>query len=204
MKNSNYYKDLFQKYYNRKLYIEENINKIKLEREKLERDVKNSEEALKIVRIVGIETQSQIAQAIEEITNSVMKTVFDDPYYVKVEFKEKRDRIECQINFERNGEELSPMDSSGVGTIDVASFGLRLAVWCINQYNIDSVIIADEPFRYLSKGYQENASLMLKEMSYKLGIQFVIVTHEDTLTLYSDKLFLVKKSKDKSIVEEKK
>jgi len=41
---------------------------------------------------------------------------------------------------------------------------------------------------------------MIKELSTRLGLQFIIVTHEETLTEYADKVFTVKMRKGKSIV----
>ena len=39
---------------------------------------------------------------------------------------------------------------------------------------------------------QEHASIMLKELSQKLGLQFIIVTHEPVLANYADRIFEVK------------
>ena len=64
------------------------------------------------------------------------------------------------------------------------------------------IIIMDEPMRFLSEEYQENASEMIKEISNKLGIQFIIVTHNQTLTAYADKVFEVSIRKGISKVKE--
>ena len=53
------------------------------------------------------------------------------------------------------------------------------------------MIVLDEPFRYLSENYQGLASQMIKEISVKLGIQYLIVTHEEELTESADKIFNV-------------
>jgi DNA repair exonuclease SbcCD ATPase subunit len=49
----------------------------------------------------------------------------------------------------------------------------------------------DEPLRFLSEDLQEKASLMIKELSKKLKLQFIIITHEPTLATYADKEFRV-------------
>jgi DNA repair exonuclease SbcCD ATPase subunit len=54
-----------------------------------------------------------------------------------------------------------------------------------------NTIILDEPFRFLSKNYQEQASLMLNEISQKLGIQMIIISHEEALTENVDAIFQV-------------
>jgi ABC-type lipoprotein export system ATPase subunit len=54
-----------------------------------------------------------------------------------------------------------------------------------------NVIILDEPFKCLSDGYQEKASQMLKELSDKLKLQFLVVTHSEILASHADKTFNV-------------
>jgi DNA repair exonuclease SbcCD ATPase subunit len=102
--------------------------------------------------------------------------------------------------FVRDGEKIDPLEAAGVGAVDIATFALRVAAWSMEDPHSRNVIILDEPFRCLSEDFQEQASMMLKELSNKLGIQFIIVTHETTLASYADKVFEVKKRKKVSKV----
>jgi chromosome segregation ATPase len=52
-------------------------------------------------------------------------------------------------------------------------------------------LIENKNMRFLSAEYQENASEMIKELSRKLGIQFIIITHEPTYAAYADRTFTV-------------
>ena len=52
-----------------------------------------------------------------------------------------------------------------------------------------NVNILDEPLRFLSGDNQERASSMIKEVSQRLGIQFIIITHNQVLASYADKVF---------------
>jgi DNA repair exonuclease SbcCD ATPase subunit len=63
-----------------------------------------------------------------------------------------------------------------------------------------NVIILDEPFRFLSENYQEQAGNMLKEISQKLGIQFLIISHNSILASCADKTFTVQIKKGVSQV----
>jgi DNA repair exonuclease SbcCD ATPase subunit len=66
-----------------------------------------------------------------------------------------------------------------------------------------NTIILDEPLKNLSADLQEKGSAMLKEISKRLNIQFIIVTHEETLTAYADRVFKVRMNKGVSyIIEE--
>jgi len=149
------------------------------------------EEAREIIRKVGMETQNSLSFHINDIVSLALDSVFDNPYQFAVDFVNRRNKTECDLYFVRDGNRIDPLTASGVGAVDVASFALRIASWSMARPRTDNVIILDEPFRFLSENYQEQASLMLREISQKLGIQFIIVTHEVTLTTSADRIFEV-------------
>jgi DNA repair exonuclease SbcCD ATPase subunit len=92
----------------------------------------------------------------------------------------------------KDGEEIDPMTASGGGVVHVASFALRIAMWSLQRPRPRETILLDEPFHFLSRDLQPKASELLKVISKRLGIQFVIVTHDDSLTEAADKVFEVK------------
>jgi len=142
---------------------------------------------------VGLKTQQQLQFHISDITSLALEAVFPDPYELKVEFVQRRNKTECDLLFVRDDMEIDPIEASGVGAIDVAAFALRIASWSMMRPHSRNVIILDEPFRFLSTNYQEQASNMIKEISDKLGLQFIIITHEENLTPSADRIFQVKK-----------
>lgn len=165
----------------------------------LDTDLEEMEQAREIIRIVGLETQQQLQFHISDITSLALGAVFDDPYQLKVDFVQRRNKTECDLLFTRNEKEIEPLESSGYGAVDIASFALRIASWAMKNPQSRAVIVLDEPMRFLSQDRQACASKMIKELSDKLGIQFIIVTHEEVLSEYADRVFSVaiknKKSK---------
>lgn len=153
------------------------------------------EKARQIIKEVAQATQEQLTFHISDVTTLAMESIFNDPYKLEIEFVQRRNKMECDLYFVREGERVNPLDASGGGAVDVASFALRIASWSLEQPTISKTIILDEPMRFLSVNYQEKASTMLKELSRQLGIQFIIVTHEPTLTAYADNIFEVKLKK---------
>ena len=149
------------------------------------------EQAKEIIRMVGLRTQQQLQYHISDITSLALSSVFPEPYELKVEFLQRRNKTECDLLFIRDEKEIDPLEASGYGAVDVAAFALRIASWSMDVDRSRNTIILDEPMRFLSEGYQENASKMIKEVSAKLGIQFIIVTHEDILAQYADRSFFV-------------
>ena len=97
--------------------------------------------------------------------------------------------------------ELDPLTESGVGAVDIASFDLRIASWSMQRPHTRNVIILDEPMKCLSAEYQERASQMIKEVSEKLGLQIIMITHSETLATSADRTFKVSMKNGRSIVK---
>ena len=155
------------------------------------------EEAREILRAVGLETQRALQFHISDITSLALEAVFDDPYELVAEFVQRRNKTECDLYFSRRGSRVDPLDASGGGAVDVASFALRIAAWSMQTPKRRNTIILDEPMKFLDTQTDrlERASMMLKELSKRLGLQFLVVTHEDTLTEHADRVFQVKQNK---------
>lgn len=161
----------------------------------LQSDLVDHEQAQVIIKSVGLATQQQIQFHISDIVSMALEAVFPDPYKFSVEFIERKNKTECEINFKEGENFVDPMSESGVGATDVAAFALRTAAWSMNVPHSRSTIILDEPFKHLSDEYHESASQMIKEISEKMGIQFIIVTHSDVLASHADRVFNVSKRK---------
>lgn len=147
--------------------------------------------AREVINIVAKETQQQLEMRITNIVTMALAAVFPDPYEFKLVFNERRNQTEADLLLVRNGEELSPVDGAGGGVLDVVSFALRIAVLLMSGYR--RVIILDEPFRHLSADLQPKASEMMKMLSDKLGIQFIMVSHEEGIIDCADNIITIKK-----------
>jgi DNA repair exonuclease SbcCD ATPase subunit len=166
-----------------------------------EDSLQDHEQAREVIKEAGLKTQESLAFHISDITSLALKAVFPDPYDLDVEFVERRNKTECDLLFSRDGEQIDPIDASGGGAIDVAAFALRVASWSMKQPRTRNCIILDEPMRFLSADLQDKASAVIKELSDKLNLQFIIITHEEELTTASDKVFQVSKSKGVSTIK---
>jgi len=175
-----------------KIQIEASIIRISEEIKGKGRTLRQHEQAREVIRTVGLQTQQQLQYHISDITSLALEAVFPDPYELIAEFVQRRNKTECDLYFERDDNRIDPLSASGVGAVDVASFALRVASWSMQRPKSRPTLILDEPFRFLSANYQEQASVMIKEISQKLGIQFIIITHESILTSCADKVFETK------------
>lgn len=192
---------LVQQKQGRKLELEDSIELLLTKIKKERRYQRNLERAHEILKQVGLETQQQLVYHISDVTSVALESVFEEPYKLVLDFVDKRGKTECDILFEKNGERVDPMLSSGGGVIDIAAFALRIASWSMKVPPTKSIIILDEPFKHLSKDLHDRASEMIKMLADKLGIQFLIVTHSNELSRYADKTFLVTQRKGISSVK---
>jgi len=176
----------------KKAQIQKSITSLNLSTKEKKKDLRRHEQAREVIREVGLKTQSQLSFHISDITSLALDAVFNDPYSLVAEFVQRRNKTECDLYFERDGNRVDPLSASGGGAVDVAAFALRVASWSMQRPKSRSTLILDEPLRFLSADHQEKASVMIKELSKKLGIQFIIITHEPILASYADKIFEVK------------
>ena len=183
----------------KKAQIVDDIDTLEVSIKRNERSLIRHTEAAELIKIAGLKTQEQLQYHISDLTSMAMEAVFHDPYEIKVEFIQRRNKTECDIYFIRNDHKVDPLDSSGIGTVDIATIALRVACWSMNIPHTQNVIILDEPLKNLDKQKQELGSMIIKEISQKLGIQFIIVTHEEVLASYADKTFEVTMNKKRGI-----
>lgn len=175
--------------------IQEDIKQTRAQVKVSKKSLREYEKAQVIIQTVAKNTQQELEYHISDLVSSALDSIFKEPYTFKVKFVIKRGKTECELLFEKNGEEFSPLLSSGGGVIDVASFALRIALWTLQTPRTRNVIMLDEPFRFLSKDLIPKASLLLKELSKKLKVQFIVITHIEGLTEEADKIFKVENKK---------
>jgi DNA repair exonuclease SbcCD ATPase subunit len=168
-----------------------------------EKEINFSEKAQAIIQRVAKNTQSQLEYHISDMVTIAMDTIFTEPYKFKVGFVLKRNKTECVLSFERDGELIDPLSASGGGVVDVASFALRIALWTLQAPKSRNTIVLDESFKFVSKDLLPRVGELLTELSNKLNLQFIVVTHLDELIECADKVFEIKLKKGVSECLEK-
>ena len=156
-----------------------------------ERVLTNTEDAQRILQLVAQQTQQELEYHVSELVTLALSAVFDDPYEFAIDFEIKRGKTECGLSFIRHEESMNPLDASGGGPVDVTGFALRVSLWALERPRIRPTIVLDEPFKHLSRNLQPRACEMLKQLSAKLGLQFIMITHSAALIEAADKVFEV-------------
>ena len=145
-------------------------------------DVDNANKATLVLQTCAKTVQDNLVYHISEIVTTALQTIFDETYSFSVEFDIKRGRTEVKFSLIIGEETHDKIISSvGGGVVDVISFSLRIALWNLaRKYKkAGNLIVLDEPMKFLSRDKQEKASDIISLLSQKLGIQFLIVSHDD-------------------------
>jgi len=185
-----------QKLERKKKKKEQILNDISLSEVKikdLETEISYTEKAQIIIAAVAKQTQQELQYRITEPVSLALASVYDKPYKMIADFKiAGRGTTECYLKFERNKNKTKPIDASGGGPIDVASFALRIGAHSLEKPGSRPVIFLDEPGKFVSRDKMEAYGQMIKETSKQLGIQIIMISHIKELIETGDKIFEVK------------
>ena len=191
------------------------VTKARSEKDFLERTIKEdsaglsslrskyeySEKAQIIFQAVAKKTQANLEIHFSDLITLALRSVFDEPLEFTMNVVARRNTTEVDL-FLRDGGEADddPMDCSGGGALDIASFASRVAFWSLRKNR--HTLILDEPFKYVSPDLQHKVSDMIRLLSEKLKLQIIMVSHADEINYSADKTFLVSKVAGVSQVKE--
>lgn len=198
MKNLSFFNYIFIKQQGRKEALENRASKLSTLLSKLQVKQKSIEEAQTFIQVTAKELQERLKYNITDIVNLAISSCFQNIEF-DIDFKIMNNRTVAKLIYKKNGYEIDPLEGSGAGLVDLTTFALRIALWNISH--TDNVIILDEPLKWLQpKELQMEAFKIIKELSEKLNIQFIIVANSvgsDNIIDISDRIFEV------SLVNEK-
>jgi len=188
---------------------QERLAILKTESEKKQAELERQEHILEvltkardIVNLVLAATQQAASSFVGDVVSLALSFVYGEDYQFKLDYSIKRNQSEARPVVVISGEEFSPRDELGGGVIDVASLGLRLACWAIDESARNStVFVLDEPAKFVSADRVDLVGEVLRELSQTLGIQIIMVSHSDELIDVADRAFRVTKDGGTSRVE---
>jgi len=164
--------------------------------------IKSIDEAHDVMNAVSILSQEETKGVIEDLVTQALQAVYGETYSFEIENRIQRGQPETYLYVViGNDKYLIKGDELGGGVIDVVSFALRVVIWAINDPKTDNVLILDEPLKNLDNERLILFGNIIKELSKALGLQMIIVTHENQIAEIADASYYVKKEKEVSIVE---
>jgi len=156
-----------------------------------------------IIAEVAKLTQTKFTSYVEQLVTMAIKSIFDRPFQFKVDFDLKRNKSECFLRIQEGEDEepFIPKEELGGGMLDAISFALRIVLWSLQNPRSSNTILLDEPFKFVGQDEMlDRAGSMLKEISQRMNIQFIITTHQPKLTDIADAAWKVEHNGKHSIV----
>ena len=156
---------------------------------------KRSERLEKIATVLSSyadERQSVIQGQIEDVVTQGLRTIFGEPFNLKIVNKMvgKRPEIDFLLVSEAGGKTLETgiLEARGGGVAAVAGFLIQ-AVLVLLFPNTTPVLFLDEVFSQVSSDYREPLSGFIKELTERTALQVVLVTHSDEFVTDADRVY---------------
>ena len=168
----------------------------------LNEDLLDLEEATLIVQKVSKDTQQTLFKTLNELVTDGLEVVFDsEGYSFELQAETKANGLQVNPVLLQDGHEYSLKADTGYGVTQVVSFLLRIALLSIKK-NATKIILLDEPNKDISVEYKQKASELMATVANKMGIEILVVTHEESIKEVADHTFKVSKNKGVSYIEE--
>lgn len=161
----------------------------------------NMEKCRELMNIVGSACQVQIKSVVEKLVTEAFEVIFGDNYRFELDMSIVRNQSEVSMYVIQDGKRRSMRDAQGGGVADLISFVLRIVMWSLQTPRTANVIVLDEPGKFISKDLQRAFGEIITELSKMLGLQFIIVSHEEELIKTADITYSVHLEDEVSVVE---
>ena len=151
--------------------------------------VENLIKARYILSEVARLTQENFQAKVEGLITMAIRSVFDRDFQFKLMLERKRNKLECRPVIIEDEHEYSPEKDMGGGLVDIISFAWRIVLWSMEKPRSRNVIVLDEPMKNMGDLVPLGGK-MLKEISEKLGIQLIVITHDQELMGFGNTSYL--------------
>jgi len=149
--------------------------------------------------LLDIMVKDEISKMASLITYG-LKTIFDDQKLTFIpNITKKNDKVHIELKTENNGVE-GEFGSFGGSVAVIESFLLR--VLCMLKKNYARLMLLDETFAAVGEEYIYNTGKLISELSKKLGLDVLLVTHQKEFQTTADHVYRVKES-DQGLLMEK-
>ena len=191
--NINDIKNSIEQAKGRKQSIERQITTVKEKIKDELRRKKASEQARTVIQSTAKSIQSKIEYKISELATLSLLSIMEKDWKVLIEFQEKRGRTEPQILLQiDDGFTASPKNSFGGGVKDILGQFMRFGLFGLIRPKLRPFFALDEPLKWLKgDGMPEKGAEAIHEISHKLDLQILLISHSPELIAGADKVIKI-------------
>jgi len=162
------------------------------------------EEARRIINNEIISIQKTLKEDIDSLVTIAINIVYEGRglEFALIFDKKPSGASEYKPIILERGEEFDPKSEQCGGVLDVISYTMRPILHSLEVGSPRPFIFSDEPFKFLGGGlYGEKAASMRKRINTELGIQEVVIAHDDETISTADRIYKVTHDGKKSSVK---
>ena len=182
---------------------------LKTQESSLQQQVTSLKEEVDILTKTGLVLKQLLDTLVKDEINKMsglvtygLKTIFDDQNLsFHPVISKKNDKVNIELKTANNGVE-GEYGSFGGSVAVIESFLLRLI--CMLKLNLARFILLDETFASVGATYIPNTSKLISELSKKLGLDVLLVTHQPEVQYYANRVYKVKESPTGLLIERQK
>ena len=156
-----------------------------------EKDVKDHEAAAAVLSGLEKTWRGTFEQALSDVAGQGLSAVFGKSMEVGLETTTKRNAASTDITLTTDGLKTRVKGAKGGSVAQVFAAQLRQLLTLAQRPEARLLLMLDEPFSMVSVGYRPALCAMLREMSDKLGFQWLFTSHEDEMLDAADTAYLV-------------
>ncbi len=155
----------------------------------------NYEEARVALEEMEKAWRQQFEEKLAALVSHGLTAVFGEETRIFIETSTKRGATSMALKIEQGGVELGDIiDSTGGSIVSVLSVLLRVMLTVSVRPPLQRLIVLDEPLHgAVDPSHIPTFGTLLRELSDRLDLQFLVVAHETDLEEYSDVVYEVVK-----------
>lgn len=161
--------------------------------EDLKRELEILGEVTEVLQHLVSLKREEVQTKIENLVTYGLRTIFEEDLTFKIDTgtRAKQTTMEFKVVHSVKGQQVETdiLNAHGGGLIQVVALLLRIVVLLFARPAPRRVLILDESLAHLSRDYLGNAGELLKQLSERLKIQVLMVTHSPEFIEYADRVY---------------
>jgi ABC-type molybdenum transport system ATPase subunit/photorepair protein PhrA len=155
------------------------LNQTRFDLKGLEDQIRILGLASEVLKNIGDQKKKKTVEVFERVVTSAINE-FGFNYKFNIDINSENKRVQTKFTLiNEQGQAYELMGHFGGGLLDIVSVILRVLIMVSVCPKRSRIIYLDETFKFLSAQHRDRAAAMLKSFSKQLGIQWLLVTHQD-------------------------
>jgi len=179
--------------------LEEKQEKIQKDMNDINKETDSLLELKDFLMSVSANYRDQLCNLFTSLVTEALTSIFEKDIRFNIKLYSYRNEPAIDVSVIENNLEVDPQKSCGGGLNDIISFVIKIIFIYLKKSS--RIIILDEPLKFLSRDYIEQSSNFIHDISKRMNIQIILVSHKPDLEISCDKLITIEKNENRSIIK---